>query len=178
MIKKGFKHSEKTKRKISRKLKGTRMGDENPAKRLDVREKIRQSKIGKISPKKGKSFEELYGIKRASNMKKRMSIQTISQNVSRENNPNWKGGKMLNSGYIYIRLNKKKYPNLPTYRGYIKRANFIWYKNTREIIKYPYILHHKNDNKTNDNFSNLLKITQSKHALLNKKRNNKNGRFV
>ena len=47
----GRKHSEDSRKKMSESTKGTMMGDNNPSKRPEVREKIRQSKLGANNPK-------------------------------------------------------------------------------------------------------------------------------
>ena len=61
----GKKRSIESKRKQSLKLKGTKMGDENPAKRKEVREKISRKakmRIGKLNPnyRHDISREDLY----------------------------------------------------------------------------------------------------------------------
>jgi hypothetical protein len=58
---------------------------------------------------------------------------------------------------------------LNTYhKRYAKRANVVWYEKTGEIIKYPYLLHHKNENKQDDRFRNLEKVTRAVHINLHR----------
>jgi len=81
-------------------------------------------------------------------------------------NYNWKGGVIKQQGYIWIKCDV---PELCTYHHYAKRCNLVWYKKTGEIIKYPYLLHHKNENKEDDRFINLEKVTRAIHINLHKK---------
>ncbi len=62
------------------------MGENNPAKRPEVREKIRQSKIGIISPMKGKTHTE----------ETRQKMRENHPDFSLEKHPNWKGGTSFN----------------------------------------------------------------------------------
>jgi group I intron endonuclease len=54
----GKHHTEKTKIRISNFFKGKKLGDENPAKRLEVREKIRLSHLGSKNANYGKPRSE------------------------------------------------------------------------------------------------------------------------
>lgn len=97
-----------------------------------------------------------------------------------EKNYFWNGGtKKHEFGYILIKT--LDYPQLPRDKqGYIKKANLIWYENTGEIIKKPFLLHHVDKNPENDNFKNLQKYTFKEHAELEaslRKRKN-NGVFL
>lgn len=173
-------HSIKSKRKISLALKGKKLGEENPAKRPEVRKKISEACMGRIPFIKGKTYKEYYGLKKANDIKNKISINKKGVNLM-EKSSNWKNGIQNSGGYVYIHLDKKKYPYLPLdYKGCIKRANLIWFQNTGEIIKSPYILHHRNKNRSDDRFNNLKRVTQSIHAKLENKtkKRGKNGRFI
>ena len=99
LLKKGWKlgrikgryHSKETKQKISI----SKMGDKNPTKRLDVRKKISNTLKGRISPmkgethskeakqkmrdfRKGKSYEEIYGVEGAQKKKEQLSNKAKS----------------------------------------------------------------------------------------------------
>lgn len=83
-----------------------------------------------------------------------------------EKNFFWKGG-IAKHEFGYVLIKTDKFPEIPrTKRGYIKRANLVWFIHTKEIIKMPYILHHIDKNPENDNFENLQKMTFINHAKL------------
>jgi hypothetical protein len=84
---------------------------------------------------------------------------------------NWKGGEVIVGGYAYV-YNKK----LGTCFGgkYIKKANLVWYQKTGELIKKPYCLHHKDNNKLNDDFNNLTKMDRYKHIGMEGNKNIRN----
>jgi hypothetical protein len=103
---------------------------------------------------------------------RKMSKETcIKMGLSRKGNKNynWKGGIIEQQGYIWVRCDISE---LCTYHKYAKRCNIIWYEKTGEIIKFPYLLHHKNENKKDDRFENLEKVTRSIHINLHRKKNN------
>jgi len=60
-IRVGMKHTEETKKKISNNRKGKLTRRDNPMKKIENRMKVSRSMIGKISNKKGKNYEEIYG---------------------------------------------------------------------------------------------------------------------
>jgi len=105
-------------------------------------------------------------------MKENMSLaqkkayQTGKTKLFGKNNPAWRGGIWKNEGYIYIHK-----PGFPTAnsKGYIKRANYIWFQHTKEIIILPLFLHHKNGNKEDDRFKNLQKTTRKEHMDIHRK---------
>lgn len=80
--------------------------------------------------------------------------------------PKWKGGEMIFQGYILIYAPNHEGSNK---KGYIKRANLVWYEKTNEIIKLPYFLHHINGIKTDDKFENLEKVNRSEHMKIEHK---------
>jgi len=99
--------------------------------------------------------------------RKRSKETCIKMGLSRsgKKNYNWKGGIIEQQGYIWIKCDN---PKLCTYHHYAKRCHLIWYKKTGEIIKYPYLLHHKNKNKKDDRFRNLEKVTRAVHINLHR----------
>lgn len=67
-------------------------------------------------------------------------------------------------------MKKKKYKIVyNNVLGKIRRSHLVWYKHTGEIIKYPYIIHHKNGNTLDDRFKNLKKELTSKHSSFHNK---------
>ena len=135
---KGHKLSRQTKMKISEGLKGNVLSQE-------ARDKI---------SKKLKGFKHSETAKEnMSKAQQRLILTGKKKRLFGKNNPSWKGGLIFNkhTGYYYVHN-----PGFSTAdsKGYIKRANYIWYQKTKEIIKPPYILHHINGDKTDDRFEN------------------------
>ena len=91
-------------------------------------------------------------------------------------NPFWKGGKTKQEGYNYV---VNDIPLLRKYNGYAKKCEVVWYENTGEVIEHPYLLHHIDGDKTNDDFKNLQKVTRSEHAKIhNEERLRIKGQFT
>jgi hypothetical protein len=117
------------------------------------------------------------GIPLSAKTKKKLSKALTGRKMSKEacikmglsrtgsKNYNWKGGITKHDGYIWIKCNN---PELCTYHHYAKKCNLVWYKKTGEIIKYPYLLHHKNENKQDDRIRNLEKVTRAVHINLHR----------
>ena len=72
---------------------------------------------------------------------------------------------MKNGKYILVKapdtyLGKK-------YRGkYCYEHHLVWWKNTKELIKKGYLIHHKNKNTHDNNFENLEKLKVEAHKKL------------
>jgi hypothetical protein len=83
----GKKHTEESKKLISEANKGKLLGDKNPSKKSEVKEKLRfprkkrKSKILKL-PLKGRTYEEIYGVEKAKELRqirsKRNGIKIIN----------------------------------------------------------------------------------------------------
>lgn len=59
-----------------------------------------------------------------------------------------------------------EYPGFK-YRGkYCYEHHLVWWRTTGEIIENPYCIHHKNEDKRDNSFSNLEKLTKSDHTSL------------
>ena len=82
-----------------------------------------------------------------------------------KNNPNYKGGEKEIDGYIFLRLPQ----HILSVRNYVKRSHLVWYEKTGEIIKKPFEIHHINENKKDDRFENLQKVTRSGHQKIHNK---------
>lgn len=159
-------------KKISQSLKGHKVSEE-------TREKIRQKL-------KGKSYLTEEGKQKIRDANKGKRSKKVCDNMSKaqkkafcdgrqsnkgHKNPAWRGGIWNHSsGYIYLWKPKLSWANK---KGYVKRANWVWFRRTGEIIKLPYLLHHKNGNKTDDRFENLIKTTRSGHIKLHRELLNK-----
>jgi hypothetical protein len=73
-------------------------------------------------------------------------------NILGKNNPNWRGGKRKSQGYIYIYC--PDHPNAK--KKYVKRANLVMEKQLGRYLKKGEVVHHKDENKENDNIKNLI----------------------
>lgn len=92
------------------------------------------------------------------------------------NNLNWKGGKRVRKGRVYLRL-----PDHPsaTAHGSVRRSHTIWEENTGHTVQLSEVIYHKNNDSMNDDFDNLqLFPNQSEHAKYHQdqlKRRTENG---
>jgi hypothetical protein len=116
-----------------------------------------------ISVKKNAKINPLFGNKRRTFSKLTKERASVSANKrwDKERKP-----FIIHKGYVY---QKSKITELNTRKGRLaKRCNIVWFENTGEIIKKPFFLHHKDNNKLNDSFENLQKVTISSHNKIHK----------
>jgi len=87
---------------------------------------------------------------------------------SGEDNPNWINGQWTASdGRVFILVPPNERHLHPTIRndGYMKRYQYIW--NTahpEDPVCEGYVIHHKNEDRTDDRIENLEKISNSDHT--------------
>ena len=82
--------------------------------------------------------------------------------LSRENNPNWKGGKSQTCGYLKLNANTREHRQIAeTVLG--------------RKLKSTEIVHHIDGNGCNNRHDNLLICTQSYHVLLHTRMEANNG---
>lgn len=149
---KGHKVSAQTRYKLSQKNLG-----KTPSK--ETREKISKANKGKV-----RSIQAKENMSKAQQLLIRRGKR---KSMFGKKNPAWRGGIMFRKSTGYYYLHKPGHPTSDQ-DGYIKRANWIWFKNTGEYIKMPYFLHHKDEDKTNDKFENLQKTTRKEHMKFHK----------
>lgn len=148
MRKKGFKHSEETKMKMSAAAKGRKLS-------LEHRRKLSEAKKGKhlSAEHKRKLSESLLGRFRA------------------EDNASWKGGIINNGGYVYVLQRSHPYSDK---KGYVKRSRLVMEQYLGRYLKPGEIPHHKNEIKHDDRIENLrLFPTVGKHVSFHNKERNK-----
>ena len=77
-----------------------------------------------------------------------------------ENNPDWKGGKYKQHGYIHIRM-----PNHPhaNHSGYIRRCRLVMEQVLGRYLLPEERVHHINGIKDEDKPENLVILTNSEH---------------
>ena len=73
---------------------------------------------------------------------------------------NWDDGYVDNKGRF--RVYRPDYPK-PFAEGYALRAHVVWWLNTGAIPDNKKELHHKNENKLDDRFENLVPLSKSMH---------------
>lgn len=92
----------------------------------------------------------------------------ISGATRGEANPNWAGGQWIsNEGRVFIRVPDDERHLHPTIRkdGYIQRYQYVW--NTHhpdDPVRIGDVIHHLNEDRTDDRIENLEKTTQPEHA--------------
>ena len=103
----------------------------------------------------------LYGKKHSSGTIKKMSEVKLG-----ENNPNWNGGEKNHNGYMYLLK-----PDCPCSdnQGYISEHRYIAYKALGRCLKRNEVLHHIDEDRTNNLHENLLICSNSYHVGLHRK---------
>jgi len=166
-MRKGYKHSKETKQKIGKansiSLKGRKRSIESikKQKRTILKKGYVNKgrfKKGKISEKKGKKYEDVFGISKTINIKRKMSISHRGL-LSKDKHPNWQGGKSFEIYPKEFKLIQNKIR---------ERDNYICqecgYKKEKTDV------HHIDFNKKNNNSENLICLCRSCHMKTNFKR--------
>lgn len=88
----------------------------------------------------------------------------------------WKGGKIINDGYIYIYC--PDHPNT-TKEHYVLEHRLVMEKHLGRYLKHGEIVHHKDHNKQNNKFSNLMLCrSNGKHSKIHHNKRDQFGRFI
>lgn len=96
--------------------------------------------------------------------------------------PNWKGGKIIHHGYIYIHAPDHPYshPN-----GYVHEHRLVMEKKLGRYLEQYEDIHHINGIKDDNRIENLQLLSHSQHISItnsliprNNPRDQKTGRFV
>jgi len=68
-----------------------------------------------------------------------------------EGNPNWKGGRKIEGGYVAVKMYDNRYS-----QNYIKEHRLIMEKHLGRYLKSEEIVHHINENKIDNRLENLM----------------------
>ena len=105
---------------------------------------------------KGKKMSSEYG--------KRVSESLKSANLTMEKSPNWKGGRYKDQrGYIYIHL--PDHPHATT-NGWVAEHIVVACNSIGRLLLPNETVHHKDENKSNNDPCNLEVVTRSFHVRL------------
>ena len=101
-------------------------------------------------------------------------INRRSEFCSGENNANWKGGKHMHNGYIEVYSPQHPRKNK---RNCVYEHDLIMEQHIGRLLEPNEVVHHKDFNKTNNDISNLVLMTNKEHAKYHSKTywNNKKG---
>ena len=93
-------------------------------------------------------------------------------NISRDKHYNWKGGKIIQEGYIYVL--KPNHPRAKSKKGYVAEHVLVMEKALGRFLKPKEVVHHIDENRLNNDEENLqLFENLYKHILYHaKKRSN------
>ena len=101
-------------------------------------------------------------------LKQKEHLKRLNSNQDRENNRNWKGGRIINScGYVL--LLDKKHPRAKGNNGYVMEHILIMEKEIRRFLDADEVVHHKNENRQDNRIENLKLMTISEHLSLHSK---------
>lgn len=79
----------------------------------------------------------------------------------------WRGGRCIRQGYVWIKMNEHPRRN---YGGYIREHILVMENYLGRYLKKGEIVHHKDENKTNNHIDNLQLMTDSKHKSYHAKK--------
>lgn len=82
-----------------------------------------------------------------------------------DSNHNWKGGRRMELGYIWIRISRDDPFYCMTRNGYVVEHRLIMARTLGRPLVSQELVHHIDGNKTNNNLENLLLTTRSSHAI-------------
>jgi len=146
-VHKGYIMPEEQKRKIGLKSKQYKATKK-------TKRKISLSRMGIKNPMYGKKLSKIHREK----ISKALKGKYIGSKNSR-----WKGGKSI-TGYGYILLYMPNHP-FANNKGYVRRSRFVMEEKLRRYLIPQEVVHHINENKTDDRPENLKLFSNTgKHS--------------
>ena len=149
---KGYKHSEKTKRKISLATQGKKSTWYGKHHTRETKNKIGLARRGEKHPMWGKHHTRAIKLK--------ISIANKGKFMGKDHH-RWKGGISVNHGYKSIYKPDHPYRN---HDNYVLEHRLVMEKHLGRYLKPDEIIHHIDGNKLNNNIKNLILINNSEHA--------------
>lgn len=96
-------------------------------------------------------------------------------NISKKDNYNWKGGRIIQNGYKYILM--PDHPKAKAKKGYIAEHVLVMEKKLGRHLKKGELVHHINENKLDNRLQNLkLFKNRLEHINFHAKERRKNAR--
>jgi predicted DNA-binding protein (UPF0251 family) len=146
-------------RKKQSEMKATKLPEEKV--KLLYQQGCTQKEIGNIlgcSQKVVWRFMKNHGIKSRLPANKRLP-------KFREENPSWKGGKHIHSGYVRLRTPTDSISKGES-NGYIREHDYIMEKHIGRALTKDEVVHHINGIKTDNRLENLQLMTRAEHMKL------------
>ena len=79
-----------------------------------------------------------------------------------EGNSNWKGGRIIHQGYIYMRVPKHPYAK----NNYVQEHRLVMEKSLGRYLEPHEVIHHMNHNTMDNRIENLMILSQGKHMAI------------
>jgi hypothetical protein len=153
---KGYKFSEKHKGNISQALSGRKLSAEH-------KRHLSEYRLGKEPWNKGLTKEDSRVLKNVSGDSRKTQFKSGPRPETKgKGNANWKGGKFISNGYVYIMV-----PEHPLARnGYMQEHRLVMEKHLGRYLQPKEIVHHVNHNTMDNRIENLMILKIGQHTTL------------
>lgn len=143
----GFKHTKETRYKMSKNHKGMKDKHHSEETKRKLSKIMSKILIGHKSWNKGKKLPPL-----SKETKEKISQSRKGKRIGK-NHPNWKGGRIIKDGYIYIYQPNHPFRNR---HNYIYEHRFIIERYLSRYLTSQEHCHHINNNKQDNCLKNLI----------------------